>query len=65
MQAHTTCSNCATVIQPHAVCVNCGHYKGVKVVRTKIERGLQRDEIRKAKEQRAKGGKAATEKAAE
>ena len=26
------CSNCATKILPHAVCYNCGYYKGKKVL---------------------------------
>lgn len=56
VKALGVCSNCATVVVPHAICKNCGHYKGVKVLRTRIERGLRRDEMRKAKEKRAKGG---------
>ena len=29
------CTNCGTMIQPHIVCPNCGHYKGREVVETK------------------------------
>jgi large subunit ribosomal protein L32 len=28
----TTCTNCKAQIQPHRVCVNCGHYKGTQVI---------------------------------
>jgi large subunit ribosomal protein L32 len=26
------CSNCASKVLPHAVCYNCGYYKGKKVL---------------------------------
>ena len=51
------CQNCKSPIEPHAVCSVCGHYKGVKVVVTKMERSMKRDEVRKAKAQLEKGGK--------
>jgi len=31
------CSNCGTMIQPHIVCPNCGHYKGREVFEIKKE----------------------------
>ncbi len=34
---------------PHQVCKECGHYKGVKVMTTKIERAVNRGETRKNK----------------
>ena len=52
------CSNCKAVALPHAVCANCGHYKGVKIMVTKTERGIKRHEVRQAKEQKKKGGQA-------
>jgi len=51
-----TCPQCKSPIVPHAVCQTCGHYKGVKVMVTKIERSMNRDEKRKSKAQREKGG---------
>jgi len=27
-----TCPNCRTMIMPHRVCPNCGHYKGRQVL---------------------------------
>ncbi len=50
-----TCSNCKAATLPHAVCKSCGHYKGIKVLVTKIERSMKRDEVRKAKELKKKG----------
>lgn len=54
--AGAVCQNCKTARRAHAACPNCGFYKGVKVTETKTERGMKRDEIRKAKAQRQKGG---------
>ena len=31
------CGNCGTMILPHIVCPNCGHYKGREVVEIKKE----------------------------
>lgn len=39
---------------PHQVCPKCGFYRGVKVLKTKAERGLARDEKRQAVEARMK-----------
>ena len=30
------CKNCGEPVLPHRVCASCGHYKGVKVVTTKL-----------------------------
>lgn len=30
------CKNCGEPVLPHRVCASCGHYKGVKVVNTKL-----------------------------
>ncbi len=38
----TSCNNCATPLNPHTACSECGFYKGAKVLKTKIERAAQR-----------------------
>ena len=43
------CMNCAAAIPQHAVCQDCGFYKGVKVLRTKADRAQEREVIRKTK----------------
>ena len=43
------CKNCQAATPPHQVCKECGHYKGVKVLVTKSERALKRNEIKQAK----------------
>ena len=52
----TMCQNCKVPVLMHAVCQNCGHYKGKKVLITKMERGMRRDAERKVKASREKGG---------
>ena len=44
-----TCKNCQAALVPHQVCKECGHYKGIKVIITKSERALRRNEIKQAK----------------
>lgn len=46
------CANCQAPNLPHQACKECGFYKGVKVVTTKLERTLKRVEVRKAAEAR-------------
>ena len=48
------CSNCSAPLCPHQACLDCGFYKGSKVLRTKNERLAKRDEIKQAKENRNK-----------
>ena len=57
------CPNCTAVIMPHQACLGCGFYKGQKVLKTKGERSLKRDELRAqvAARQAATSGTAATE----
>ena len=43
------CKNCGNVNLPHQVCKNCGFYKGVKVMVTKLDRALVRGTSRKTK----------------
>lgn len=52
-QALTECKNCKAVQMPHQVCKQCGHYKGVKILVTKAERALKRNETKQAKQARA------------
>lgn len=56
----TTCPNCKAVINPHQVCAECGHYKGKKILKTKMERAMARGEARKAKAARQKTEQAPT-----
>ena len=44
-----TCKNCQAALVPHQACKECGHYKGIKVIITKSERALRRNEIKQAK----------------
>jgi large subunit ribosomal protein L32 len=52
-QAVATCKQCNEPTLPHQVCVECGYYKGRKVINTKNERGMQRMQTRTAAAQRA------------
>jgi large subunit ribosomal protein L32 len=47
----TVCSNsaCSTPTLPHEVCMQCGFYRGTKVMTTKADRDLKRTEIRATK----------------
>ena len=42
------CQTCQAPIMSHQVCRECGYYKGVKVLRTKVERMYQRGQTREA-----------------
>lgn len=55
VESLANCPNCRTAVVSHSVCKTCGHYKGIKMMVTKIERGLKREEIRKAREMKKKG----------
>lgn len=44
------CQTCQAAVLPHQVCKECGHYKGVKVVRTKSDRMYERSQARQAKQ---------------
>lgn len=43
------CQTCQAGAEPHCVCASCGYYKGVKVLRTKLERTEQRQVKQKTK----------------
>ncbi|MFH1461766.1 MAG: 50S ribosomal protein L32 [bacterium] len=45
------CQTCETPVSPHQVCKECGHYKGVKVIRTKTDRMYERNQVRQARQQ--------------
>jgi len=49
VKSFSTCKNCQAASLPHQACKECGHYKGVKVLTTKVERVLKRDSLNKAK----------------
>jgi large subunit ribosomal protein L32 len=44
------CANCKEPLMTHQACKSCGHYKGRKVLATKADRAVKRDETRKSKE---------------
>lgn len=49
VKAIMSCQSCQAAILPHQACKACGHYKGVKVFKTKLDRLVQRAESRQAK----------------
>ena len=59
----TNCQTCKSAVLPHQVCKECGHYKGVKVVRTKADRMYDRSQARQAKEVENKGAAQKAEEA--
>ncbi|MFA5074722.1 MAG: 50S ribosomal protein L32 [Candidatus Babeliales bacterium] len=48
------CQTCQAAILPHQVCKECGHYKGVKILRTKTDRMYSRSQVRQEKEKQYK-----------
>lgn len=46
VKVFASCKQCQEPLCPHQACKNCGHYKGVKVARTKSERTEQRTTVR-------------------
>jgi len=42
------CSNCEHTINPHQLCEQCGFYKGRKIMVTKLERAINRNETKQA-----------------
>ena len=47
------CSQCKAAIPPHQVCKECGFYKGVKILKTKVDRVVERADVKQAKVKRA------------
>ncbi|MBT4855991.1 50S ribosomal protein L32 [bacterium] len=57
VQSITECLNCKEALMPHSACKACGFYKGKKVLVSKEDRSIKRDENKK--QQEAKMAKAA------
>ena len=55
------CSECQTALVPHQACKQCGFYKGVKVMKTKADRGVKRDELKATKKKKEKAPPQETE----
>lgn len=53
-QQFAACSNCESPVGGHQACGSCGFYKGKKVLVSKLERAVKRQELRK-KAQQAQG----------
>ena len=53
-RAVTACLTCQAPTAPHQVCKDCGHYKGIKVLRTKADRMHKRGEELRARQEQAK-----------
>ncbi|MFA6065919.1 MAG: 50S ribosomal protein L32 [Candidatus Babeliaceae bacterium] len=47
-----TCSHCEAPSLPHQVCETCGYYKGRKVLATKLDRSVKRDQLKLVQAQR-------------
>ena len=61
-RAAITCQTCNEPILPHQVCAECGHYKGMKVLRTKKDRMYARAKDREATETKKRARDAVEEK---
>ena len=59
------CSNCQAPSLGHTACKECGFYKGVKVMETKIDRTLKRGQVRQAVEARKRNQSADAGQSAE
>ena len=55
------CQNCAAPIMSHQACNGCGFYKGHKVLTTKGERTIKREEARRSIQAAAAKGAPVTE----
>ena len=49
------CQTCDAPVLPHQVCKSCGHYKGVKVLRTKTDRLYERNKVKQARDRSQMG----------
>ena len=65
VKAFTLCPNCQTPLMTHAACTHCGHYKGVKVMLTKLDRAVKRSKIRETRAERQKSMQQAENTSAE
>ena len=57
-KSSTKCPNCKETIAPHSVCKECGHYKGVKIIKTKSEKLQEKGQARKEKEAKRQAAQA-------
>ena len=48
------CKNCGVPVKPHTACSACGDYKGRKVLKTKTDVVVKREEKRKKQEEKDK-----------
>ena len=55
------CQTCGAPVLPHQVCPQCGHYKGVKVIRTKMDRMQERHQEKQAIQSKIEATKTAAE----
>lgn len=65
VKALASCKNCKASTLPHQVCKSCGHYKGVKVLVTKAERTLKRNEAKQALKAREQKNQPSSEQPSE
>ena len=54
-KAVAMCQTCQAPTMSHQVCASCGHYKGVKILRTKTDRLYARGQAREALQAKARG----------
>lgn len=62
VKAIALCQNCNIPLMPHQACVECGFYKGQKVLETKADRALKRGKAGDAKKARKMSAESAQEK---
>lgn len=48
------CTKCGAPVKPHTACAACGDYKGKKVLKTKTDVVMKREEKRKKQEEKEK-----------
>ena len=49
VKSFTACQNCQAPLMTHHACQNCGFYKGIKVLKTKLDRSVKRAQERQKK----------------
>lgn len=57
------CQTCGAPVLPHQVCSQCGHYKGVKIIRTKMDRMQERHQEKQAEKSKIEATKSAAAQA--
>jgi len=62
-KAIAACQTCQASVSPHQVCFQCGHYKGVKILRTKTDRIHERTQVRQAEQARLEAMQTKSEQA--